>query len=171
MSEDNIVVGRLGRTFGVKGWQHLQSFTSPPDNLLNYRPWFMQGQTGGHWRPLDDCEIQNHKDGYIVRLSGVDQREQAQVYSGCLLGVPSQVLGDTEDDEYYWHDLIGCDVINEQEQAFGKVTALMETGAHDVLQVAESGQNIFIPFVDPYVVDVQLDRRRIVVMWQLDWSE
>ena len=76
-----------------------------------------------------------------------------------------------EDDEYYWHDLIGCDVLNEQEQTFGKVTALMETGAHDVLQVAENGRTLFIPFVEPYVVDVQLDRRRIVVMWQLDWSE
>ena len=53
MSQDNIVVGRLGRTFGVKGWQHLQSFTSPRDNVLSYQPWFLREQKDGQWRQLE----------------------------------------------------------------------------------------------------------------------
>ena len=171
MSQDNIVVGRLGRTFGVKGWQHLQSFTSPRDNVLSYQPWFLREQKDGQWRQLEHCEIQNHKDGYIVRLAGVEQREQAQVYSGSLIGVSSEVLGDTEDNEFYWHDLIGCEVANEQGHILGRVTGLLETGAHDVLQIAQSGEALLIPFVDPYVVDVQIPQRRIKVMWQSDWSE
>lgn len=171
MSQDNIVVGRLGRTFGVKGWQHLQSFTSPRDNVLSYQPWFLREPKSEHWRQLDDCEIQNHKDGYLVRLAGVEQREQAQVYSGSLIGVSSEVLGDTEDNEFYWHDLIGCEVVNEHSQILGKVTGLLETGAHDVLQIAKGGESLLIPFVDPYVIDVQIPRRHIKVMWQSDWSE
>ena len=171
MSQDNIVVGRLGRTFGVKGWQHLQSFTSPRDNVLSYRPWFLREPKREQWRQLDDCEIQNHKDGYLVRLAGVEQREQAQVYSGSLIGVSSEVLGDTEANEFYWHDLIGCEVVNEQSQILGKVTGLLETGAHDVLQIAKGGESLLIPFVDPYVIDVQIPRRHIKVMWQSDWSE
>lgn len=171
MAQNHIVVGRLGRTFGVKGWQHLQSFTTPRDNLLSYRPWSLHEPGNGVWRPLPDCEIQSHKDGHIVRLAGVAQREQAQTYSGWLLGVAPEVLGDTDEDEFYWHDLIGCDVVNEQEQSLGKVTGLLETGAHDVLQVAHGTQPLLIPFVDPYVVDVQTTQRRIVVMWQLEWSE
>ncbi|MEC7105271.1 MAG: ribosome maturation factor RimM, partial [Pseudomonadota bacterium] len=149
----------------------LQSFTSPRDNVLSYQPWFLREPKSEHWRQLDDCEIQNHKDGYLVRLAGVEQREQAQVYSGSLIGVSSEVLGDTEDNEFYWHDLIGCEVVNEQSQILGKVTGLLETGAHDVLQIAKGGESLLIPFVDPYVIDVQIPRRHIKVMWQSDWSE
>ena len=77
MSQDNVVVGRLGRAFGVKGWQHLQSFTSPSDNLLSYQPWFLRGQNSDRWQAIEDYEIQNHNDGYLVRLAGVDQREES----------------------------------------------------------------------------------------------
>ena len=70
MSQDNVIVGRLGRAFGVKGWQHLQSFTSPSENLLSYQPWFLRGQNSDRWQAIEDYEIQNHNDGYLVGLLG-----------------------------------------------------------------------------------------------------
>ena len=171
MSQDNVVVGRLGRAFGVKGWQHLQSFTSPSDNLLSYEPWFLRRQNSDRWQHIEDYEIQNHNDGYLVRLAGVDQREAAQQSSGSLLGVPAAILADTTDDEFYWHQLIGCAVVNEQQQHLGQVSGLLETGAHDVLQIAQSGQPLLVPFTDPYIIDVNVSEQRIVVMWPSEWND
>ena len=48
-----------------------------------------RGQNSDRWQAIEDYEIQNHNDGYLVRLAGVDQREAAQQRSGSLLGVPS----------------------------------------------------------------------------------
>ena len=171
MSQDNVVVGRLGRAFGVKGWQHLQSFTAPSDNLLAYHPWFLRGQNSDRWQLIEDYEIQNHNDGYLVRLAGVEQREAAQPFSGSLLGVPAEILADTADGEFYWHQLIGCVVVNEQQQLLGQVDGLLETGAHDVLQIAQSGQPLLLPFTDPYIIDVNVSERRIVVMWPAEWND
>ena len=171
MSQDNVVVGRLGRAFGVKGWQHLQSFTSPSDNLLSYKPWFLRRQNSDRWQHIEDYEIQNHNDGYLVRLAGVDQREAAQQSSGSLLGVPAAILADTADDEFYWHQLIGCAVVNEQQQHLGQVSGLLETGAHDVLQLAQSGQPLLVPFTDPYIIDVDVSEQRIMVMWPSEWND
>jgi 16S rRNA processing protein RimM len=171
MSQDNVVVGRLGRSFGVKGWQHLQSFTSPRDNLLSYQPWFLRSHNSDKWQRIEDYEIQNHNDGYLVRLAGVEQRETAQKYSGSLLGTPAEMLGQTADGEFYWHQLIGCDVLNEQGEALGQVIGLLETGAHDVLQIARQGQPLLVPFADPYIIDVNLAERRIMVMWPSEWND
>ena len=171
MSQDNVVVGRLGRSFGVKGWQHLQSFTSPRDNLLSYQPWFLRSHNSDKWQCIEDYEIQNHNDGYLVRLAGVEQRETAQKFSGSLLGTPAEMLGQTADGEFYWHQLIGCDVLNEQGEALGQVIGLLETGAHDVLQIARQGQPLLVPFADPYIIDVNLAERRIMVMWPSEWND
>jgi len=171
MSQDKVVVGRLGRAFGVKGWQHLQSFTSPQDNLLSYRPWFLRLHNSDHWQPIDSYEIQNHNDGYLVRLAGVEQREAAQQFSGSLLGTPAQTFGNTEDGEFYWHQLIGCQVINEQGEALGEVKGLLETGAHDVLQIMRQGQSVLVPFADPFITEVNLTDRRILVMWPSEWND
>ena len=73
------------------------------------------------------------------------------------------------DDEVYWRDLVGCTVYAEQGE-LGEVVALLETGANDVLVVERGEQEMLIPFADPYVQEVDLERRKITVIWQQDWS-
>ena len=62
-------------------------------------------------------------------------------------------------------------MVNEQQQHLGQVSGLLETGAHDVLQIAQSGQPLLVPFTDPYIIDVDVSEQRIVVMWPSEWND
>jgi 16S rRNA processing protein RimM len=72
------------------------------------------------------------------------------------------------EDEFYWKDLIGLDVTDPSGTVLGQVSALMETGANDVIVVRTSGGEVLIPFVRHVVTDVDLQNGRIVVVWQSD---
>ncbi|MDA8952474.1 ribosome maturation factor RimM [Pseudomonadales bacterium] len=176
MSLDIIVVGRLGRSFGVKGWQVLQSFTDPPENILQYAPWYLQRSPDSPWQALATPACQPHKNGHIVRLEHIQNPEDAHAYSGSFIGVPrdalsaSEITDDSADAEYFWHDLVGCDVYNLDGMCLGKVDHLIETGAHDVLIVKSEEGNHLIPFHEPYLQNVDLTAKRISVEWHLDWS-
>jgi 16S rRNA processing protein RimM len=173
MSLDIIVVGRLGRSFGVKGWQVLQSFTDPPENILQYTPWYLQRSSDAQWLALAKPACQPHKNGHIVRLDHIQNPEDAHTYSGSLIGVPRNALtlsDDVADAEYFWHDLVGCEVYNQEAQCLGRVDHLIETGAHDVLIVKGEERDHLIPFHEPYLQSVDLTAKRISVEWHLVWS-
>ncbi len=163
------MVGRLGAPYGVRGWLHVQSFTSPPENLLDYRPWMLrQGKNAWTSAPLAECRV--HKKGYVAKFDGVDERDGAAALTGSLIGVERGALPPTAADEFYWRDLEGCAVDTTAGDPLGEITALMETGAHDVLVIRHAdGEEILVPFADEYVMDVDLEARRVVVDWQADW--
>ena len=176
MSLDIIVIGRLGRSFGVKGWQVLQSFTDPPENILQYGPWYLQRAPDSPWQELFKPACQPHKNGHIVRLEHIQNPEDAHTYSGSLIGVTRDSLSadeniiDSADVEYFWHDLVGCEVYNLDDVGLGRVDHLIETGSHDVLFVKSEEGNHLIPFHEPYLQNVDLTAKRISVEWHLDWS-
>jgi len=175
MSLDIIVIGRLGRSFGVKGWQVLQSFTDPPENILQYGPWYLQRKPDGSWQELAKPACQPHKNGHIVRIEHIQNPEDAHTYSGSFIGVTRDALSavenviDSADAEYFWHDLVGCEVYNLDDVFLGRVNHLIETGAHDVLIVKNDEGNHLIPFHEPYLQNVDLTAKRISVEWHLDW--
>ena len=73
---------------------------------------------------------------------------------------------ETDDDEFYWKDLIGLAVEDQAGTVLGEVSGLMETGANDVIVVRGGSGEILIPFLRHVVMAVDLERRRIVVDWQ-----
>jgi 16S rRNA processing protein RimM len=69
--------------------------------------------------------------------------------------------------QFYWVDLIGCEMSNPAGEALGRVTAIDDHGAHPII---ETDAGLLIPYVDAYLVEVVPDEGRIVVDWQADWS-
>ena len=92
--------------------------------------------------------------------------------SGALIGVPRVAIPPPEDDEFFWHDLIGCAVINNQDEQLGVVQELMETGAHAVLCIRPENakRDVLVPFTQEYVLSVETENQRVRVNWSPDWS-
>jgi 16S rRNA processing protein RimM len=89
---------------------------------------------------------------------------------GFFVGAPREALPETEEDEYYWADLIGLEVVNAAGEQLGKVAGLIETGASDVLRVvADDGSERLLPFVAAVVVVVEKEAGLIRVEWGSDW--
>ncbi|MGE0625434.1 MAG: ribosome maturation factor RimM [Pseudomonadales bacterium] len=161
-----VVVGRVLAPYGVRGWVHVAAFTQPVENLAEYRPWLLAREDGTDWRPVTVRELRAHGQGLVVSLAGVEDRTAAERLRGLLIGVPEAALPEPAADEYYWRDLIGALVTDQEGRELGRVHSLMETGAHDVLVVRRTdGTEVLIPFHDRYVLEVADGAIRV------DWPE
>lgn len=163
-------MGRVAAPYGVKGWIKIQTFTETLDALLDFPVWQM-GQNG-QWRQVQVEDAALHGDFVVAKLKECDDRDAAFALRGQEIAVNRDELPKPEQDEYYWQDLIGLAVVNREGIKLGQVSGLLETGAHDVLVVKGSDENakeILIPFVEVYVLNVDLAQGLIEVDWGLDY--
>jgi 16S rRNA processing protein RimM len=159
-------MGQIGAPYGVQGWVKVKTFTEMLDGLLDYRVWQIGKQ--GQWRDVQVEDASTHGQSLVAKLAGCNDRDAAFALRGQEISVFRDEMPDPAAGEYYWEDLIGLAVINRQGMALGEVRQLIETGAHDVLVVKNDKEHL-IPFVDVYVLNVDLARGRIEVDWGLDY--
>lgn len=165
---EKLIVGQIHGIFGVKGWVKVFSHTDPRENILTYSPWLVKHK--GVWKSMDvtDSQVLQGGKAIVARLAGIDDRDIAREYMGCDIAISPEQLPDA-DDGYYWRQLIGCQVTNLEGEALGRVTSLVETGAHDVLRVESDQGSTLIPFVDDeFIIDVDIENQQIKVDWQLE---
>lgn len=163
-----LTVGRISGVYGVKGWLKVFSYTQPKENIFNYSPWRLEHQ-GQTWVvPLRQGRV--HGKGLVAAFEDVDDRDVARKWIGATVKILRSQLPEIEQGEYFWADLIGLDVINLQGEHLGRVTAMMETGANDVLVVKDDQTERLIPFVlNHYVKDVDLESKTLRIDWDKDF--
>lgn len=171
MQDNKLIIGRINGVYGVKGWVKIYSHTDPIGNILRYQPWWVKKQ--GVWsrmKILDSHAPQGGK-AIVAQLEGINSREMARDMMGADIAIDREQLPE-DGQAYYWADLIGCQVNNQQGENLGQVAELLETGAHDVLRVKSETVQYLIPFVfDVFVFEVDLKTKQITVNWDLSDSE
>ncbi|AKJ42851.1 ribosome maturation factor RimM [Pragia fontium] len=165
-----IVLGKLGSTYGIRGWLRVFSSTEQSESIFDYQPWYIQ--RAGEWRVIELESWKRHNQDLIIKLKGVDDRDVANGLTNCEIAVDSQQLPTLEEGDYYWKDLMGCKVVTTSGYELGKVTDMMETGSNDVLVVRANLKDAFgakerlIPFLDGQVIKkVDLAAQSIEVDW------
>ena len=159
MKDEQITVGVIAGSFGVKGEVRLKSFCANPEDIAQYSP--LLGDNGTEYivkitRPI--------KNGFAARLSGVRFKDEADALRGVKLSADRTLLPDLPDDEYYHTDLIGLDVLDTGGQPMGKVAVVLNHGAGDILEIRGSGQSsLLLPFTKAVVPTVDLSAGRIIV--------
>lgn len=168
-SNDIVVLGRLTDPYGIQGWIKLRPYGDDPLAWAEMPTWWL-GKEGSPWREVKLKGLKLHGDGVVMLLDGVPDRTAAEALKGMLVGAPRDKLPATDDDEFYWGDLIGLAVLNAADEKLGVVANLIETGANDVLRVvADDGVERLLPFVDSVVLSVDKDAGVIRVAWERDW--
>ncbi len=158
-----VMLGRIGGVFGVQGWVKVWSFTQPPENILDYQPWWVNFH--GEWRRIAVESGRSHGKGIVARLEGYGDPDTARVLVGADIGVLREQLPPPAPGEYYWTDLVGLEVINRDGVSLGKVDHLFATGANDVM-VVEGERERLIPFIkDQVVLDIDIERGILKVDW------
>lgn len=164
--DDLICVGHVLGAQGIKGWVRVFSETSPRENIVSYSPWLIE--RSGELRKV---KVKGRLQGkhVVAKLQGIDDRSQAEALSGCQLFIERRLLPGLEAGEYYWSDLIGLTVETQRAEPLGVVTAMLETGADDVM-VLQGERERLIPFVmDEIVREVDLANHRLVVDWSPEY--
>ncbi|MFW6322818.1 MAG: ribosome maturation factor RimM [Guyparkeria sp.] len=165
---DPVVIAQLGRPYGIKGWVWLQVFTRPVENIERYRDVYLRPPQGeGRAARIEKLSVT--PKGVAAKFASVDDRTAAEQLGRAEVVVGRDALPPPGPEEYYWRDLIGCEVVHTNGQVLGTVRELMETGANDVLVVRGDRERL-IPFLPGDVIlTVGLDARRIEVDWDPDF--
>ncbi|MDB5964979.1 MAG: ribosome maturation factor RimM [Polaromonas sp.] len=184
---DAVEVGRILDAWGIKGWLKVLPHSTDPEALFAATSWFLQ-PPDAKFRPGFNAfsgtvsvaidEAKTHSDSVVAKLAGLDDRNAAEALRGARIFLPRSSFPASAEDEYYWVDLIGLDVVNREGVSLGSVRDLMATGPHSVLcveysAVQEDGTAApaerMIPFVSAYVDAVDIAGKRISVDWQPDY--
>ncbi len=155
-----VCLGVIVAAHGVGGRVKIKTFTADPAAVAAYGP--ATDESGGRAFALSVSG--RTKGGVIAEIEGIDDRDAAEALKGTELYVARAALPEPEEDEYYHSDLIGLDVELERGGHLGRVKAIHDMGAGDILEVALSGrQTVLVPFTKEVVPEVDLDSGRLVV--------
>ncbi len=158
-----IVVGKVGKSHGVKGWVKIHSFTEVKTNILRYKPWFLQDKHEWHTVEVEAKRLGNQ---IVAKFAGIDSPEAAQAFVNKDIAIERSQLPDLAEDEVYWNDLIGLTVINQQQQFLGTVSHLFTTLANAILVVKKEDKEHLIPYIlDHHIIKVDIANKQIVVEW------
>lgn len=161
-----VVLGQVSGVFGVKGWVKVRSHTDPREAILDYPNWMLK--RGDAWQSVVLEDGQPHGKSVIAKLENTNDRDAAAALIGVDIAVPREDLPATGMGEYYWADLEGLKVVRRDGRTLGTVTALMATGANDVL-VVDGDREMLIPFVmGEVILEVDLAAGVISVEWEWD---
>ena len=160
-------MGHVSGLFGVKGWVKVYSHTRPRSRIVEYKGWYL----GHDSKPVNLQEGRSHKEGVIVKFEGIDDRDAAAVLLESEIWVDEAELSALPENEYYWYQLIGLEVIDMNKQSLGSVTNLLETGANDVLVVRSEGETEhLIPYIKGQVIQsIDLEKNCLIVDWDINF--
>jgi 16S rRNA processing protein RimM len=196
---DLIELGRVLGAHGIKGWIKIQPFSSDSTVLSTTKRWWLAPAVSPlslepltqalFFKPVKPDWARIHGSTWLAALRDVSDRNQAEALKGVRIFVSREDFPALEDQEYYWIDLIGCDVMSHesgQEALLGLVQDVLDNPAHPILSVRRQtlkadgeradvldakGKVVhsLIPFVAAHIDAVDLAQKRIHTQWPADF--
>src|SRR4030088_2653646 len=160
MPPAQICVARIGAAHGVRGEVKLWTFTEDPLAVKRYGPLVTKDGT----RQFEVTSAREAKGHLVASLKGIATREDAERLNGLELFVARDRLPAAGQDEYYHADLIGLAAVNAADEPLGKVIAIHNFGAGDIIEIAPpGGATMLLPFTNAVVPSVDLGAGRVVI--------
>jgi len=156
-----LLIGRVIGPHGVRGLLKIESYARSEVSLLTAGRIFLRQSLG----EISECEILSdipHKGGVLIRVEGLDSRDQAESYRGAEILIPKAAVS-REEDEYFWRELIGLRVYLETGRYLGTVKDILETAANDIYVVREGREEFLIPAIQDVVKTIDLEKGTMII--------
>lgn len=156
-------VGKIVNTHGIKGELKVLPLTDFPEER------FAKGSklvidTTKQIIPVVVESARFHKNMYVVQFEGFNNINEVEQYKGSMLKVSEEYQTELSDDEFYFHQIVGCTVITDEGEELGTVKEILTPGANDVWVVKmNNGKEILIPYIDDVVLHVDIKNKKITV--------
>ena len=103
-----------------------------------------------------------HKNNLLVKFEGIDTVEEAEKFKNLQIKIDSENIEELEENEFYFHEIIGCEVFDEKGQSLGEVVEILTPGANDVWVIkSQNGKEILIPYIEDVVKKIDIENKRI----------
>ncbi|MCZ2258810.1 ribosome maturation factor RimM [Sporosarcina sp. G11-34] len=158
-------VGKIVNTHGIRGEVRVNSYTDFPEERFavgNKLALFMPDST----KPITliIASQRPHKNFKLLTFENHPNLNDVEKYRDGMLKISENDLGDLDEGEFYYHEILGCAVVTTEGVNLGKVTDILETGANDVWTVTpEKGKPQYIPYIDDVVKEIDIENKKITI--------
>ncbi|MBM6760546.1 ribosome maturation factor RimM [Megamonas hypermegale] len=160
VTDKKIIIGKFGATHGIRGDIKVYPLTDFPERFNTIKTAY-----------VDDKEIEISKTRYqknfvVMKIKGIDNREDAMRFTNKLLKINRADAASLNEGEYYAFDIVGLNVINQDDVVLGEITDILKTGSNDVYIIkAKDGRQILIPALKKVVTEINIQDGYMKVIW------
>lgn len=162
MSEDRILIARIGAAHGVRGEVRVKPFGDDPLSFCDYGP--LETADGKRRLVVKSARLQ--KAMVVTRFEGIDDRNAAEALNGLDLYIPRDALPELDDeDEFYHTDLLGLEAVSPDGETLGKIVALPDFGAGTLVEIRPEGAaSFYVPFTREAVPEIDLAAGKVTIV-------
>jgi 16S rRNA processing protein RimM len=156
-----LLIGKVVGPHGLKGLVRIESYAESKETFLKAGKVLLErpsGETVEH----SVIHITPSKRFFVLKLEGLDSREQAETYRGGSIYIQKGRLN-RQSDEYFWFELIGLPVYLDTGRRVGIIRHILPAPGHDIFVVQEGDKEILIPAVHDVIKEVDLDNQKMVI--------
>ena len=156
-----LLIGEVAKPHGLRGQIKVHSYASSPDSFSKGRRVFLgRGEGVKEWVI---AKTSSQGAWVLLSLQGLENRQQAEALAGFSIYLREEQLEVLPEGEYYWYQLIGCRVYNDQDQFLGVLDGILSTAAHDIWAVRDGENEILLPAVEEFIFSVDKGKKEIRV--------
>lgn len=158
-------VGKIAKPHGLQGEVRVLPMTDfPEERFAPGNHLYLDRGNGSDFLSLTISTSRAHKQFQLIKFEGYTHINDVEPLKGFILKVPEDQLTELDEDEFYYHEIIGCRVVTEEDEDLGKVKEILPTGANDVWIVkAKDGKQRLIPYIPDVVKEVDIENQTILI--------
>jgi len=160
--QNNLEIGQIVNTFGIKGFVKVNPFVDDISRFDDLEKVFVKSNKEIKEYKVE--EVKYHKNMVLIKFKGIDRVEDAELLRNSYLEVDRENAIELEEGEYFIADLLGVDVITDENKALGKLEDIFNTGSNDIYVVkSEDGKQLLLPAISEVIKEINLEEKKIVV--------
>jgi len=164
MNETLFTVGEIANTHGIRGEVKVVPHTDFAEQRFAKGSRLVIVDAKGVQTPVVVQSARVHKKLYFLTFKEFGNINEVEKFKGALLKVESRFQEELGEDEYYYHEIIGCEVVTEDGTPLGTIKEILTPGANDVWVVKRpKGRDLLLPVIDEVVLSVDVDSKKVVV--------
>ncbi len=158
-------VGKIVNTHGIRGEVKILPISDFADmRLKNGETIIAFSPDGNTQRILEIIRSREHKQMYLVTLRGIDSLNDAELIKGWQVKIEEHQMHDLDEGEYYFHEIMGCEVITDTGEILGVITDILTPGANHVWVVRTAQKReVLLPVIEDVILNVNVKEKRVLV--------
>ena len=155
-------VGKIVNTHSLKGEVKVISSTDFEEERFKKGSKLLITRGNQLIREVVVQSYRNHKNFLLVKFEGIDSVEEAEKLKNLQIKIDSDEVGELEENEFYFHQIIGCEVFDENDKNLGEIIDILTPGANDVWVIkGENGKEILIPYIEDVVKQIDITSKKV----------
>jgi 16S rRNA processing protein RimM len=159
MNNNLICIAKITKPHGIRGQAKLISYSEIPEDVFNYPHLYDENLNEYH------LKLNSQKENmFIVTFNDNKSRNLVEEIAGTKLYITRNMLPSSQEEEYYHSDLIDLDVLDSAKETRGKLIAIHNFGAGDIIEInhPEYKDTIFLPFNQEFIIKIDIEKKHII---------